>query len=63
MATKSFLKEVIIKDTKLAHRLVDALSESADKAMKRTDKQEPIELSRPNMELKGEDIKNFFGVK
>lgn len=63
MATKSFLKEVVLKDTKLANRFVDALSGSAEKANFERHKQESIELSRPYSEIKGEDIKEFFGVK
>ncbi|WP_301010466.1 hypothetical protein [Anaerotignum lactatifermentans] len=63
MATKSFLKEVVIRDSRLANQFVDALSKSAEKAAKGMHKQEPMELSRMNTELKGEDIKNFFGVK
>ena len=63
MATKSFLLLVVLKDTKLANRFVDALSESAEKANFERYKQESIELSRPYSEIKGEDIKEFFGVK
>lgn len=32
MATKSFLKEVVIRDHKLARNFVDALSRSEEKA-------------------------------
>lgn len=63
MATKSFLKDVVIRDSKLAQGLVNALSESADKAMNGMHKQEIIELSRPNKELKGNEIKSFFGIE
>lgn len=63
MATKSFLKEVVIKDSTLARGFVNALSESAEKAKDKKQKTDTIELSRPSEELKVEEIKDFFGVK
>lgn len=63
MATKSFLKEVVIKDSKLARNFVDALSSSEEKAKSHRQKSDEAEISRPCKELKGEEIKVFFGVK
>ncbi len=63
MATKSFLKEVVIRDSKLARGFVNALSESAEKAKDKSQKLDTIELSRPSEELKAEEVKDFFGVR
>lgn len=63
MATKSFLKEVVIKDPKLARNFVDALSRSEEKAKSQRQKEDETEISRPCKELKGKEIKDFFGVK
>jgi len=61
MATKSFLKDFVISDPKLAHKFVDSLSASFEKTETSPHKQ--TELSRPCSELKGDEIKEFFGVK
>ncbi len=63
MATKSFLKEVVIRDPRLARSFVDALSRSEEKARSKRQRQDETEISRPCTELKGEEIKDFFGVK
>ena len=61
MATKSFLKNVEIKDKKLARKFVDALSAAEEKSAENSNKN--IELSRDFVELKAEELKDFFGVK
>ena len=58
MATKSFLKEVVIKDPKLVNQFVNTLEEAEESAKKN----KIIELSRPCIELKEEDIKAFFNI-
>lgn len=63
MATKSFLKDVVITDPKFARQFVDTLSASAEKEEQRKQKQEPFELSRPCSEVKADEIKDFFGME
>lgn len=55
MATKSILKNVNIKDKRLARTFIDALSE-AEKT-----KYDPPKLSRECRELTDDKIKEFFG--
>lgn len=55
MATKSILKDVRIKESRLAHTFVKAL-EDAENA-----KSESIEISRKCTELRSDKIKGFFG--
>lgn len=57
MATKSFLKNVDIKDKKLAKTLVLALEHASNKH------RPTIEISRTCSEVKGEKIKEVFGLK
>lgn len=55
MATKTILKDVTIKDRKLAHTFAEALEKA--KNVKHT----PVPMSNKCTELKGEKIKEFFG--
>ena len=55
MATKSILKDVKIKDKHLAHTFVTALSQAENRKYK------PAQLTRECKELKGGNIKEFFG--
>lgn len=57
MATKSFLKDVIISEKKIASRFVDALEEANN------DRYKPKQISRPVREVKGVQIKEIFGKK
>ena len=57
MATKSILKDVNIKDRKLAHTFVKALDDAKNK------KYEQVQISRKCRELPGEKIKAFFDKK
>ena len=57
MATKSILKNVDIKDKRFARTFVDALEEANES------KYVPTQLSRECTELKGDKIKEFFGIK
>lgn len=57
MATKSILKDVNIKDRKLAHTFVEALDSARNK------KYEQVQISRKCRELSGEKIKDFFDKK
>ena len=57
MATKSILKDVNIKDRRLAHTFIDAL----DAAKKK--KYEAAQISRKCTELSGDKIKGFFEKK
>lgn len=54
MATKSILKDVNIKDRKLAHAFVKALEESESQPFTQTS------ISRKCTEITGEKIKEFF---
>ena len=54
MATKSILKDVNIRERKLAHTFIQALDEARSK------KHEQVEISRKCTELSGEKIKDFF---
>ncbi len=54
MATKSILKDVTIRDRKLAHTFAEAL-ESA-----KNTKYAAIQMSRRCVEIKGEENKEFF---
>lgn len=51
MATKSILKTIDIKDKRLAQMFASALENSKDN---------PVEISHECIELKGDDIRNFF---
>lgn len=55
MATKSILKDVHIKDKRLARTFVNALSEAENTKYK------PAQLSRKCKEITGDKIKEFFG--
>lgn len=55
MATKSILKDVNIKDKRLAHTFVEALGRAENT------KYEPVQLSKKCKELTGEDVRVFFG--
>mgnify|MGYP005851999179 CR=1 FL=1 len=55
MATKSILKNINIKDKRLARTFVNALSEAE------STKYEPSHLSRKCKEITGDKIKEFFG--
>lgn len=55
MATKSILKDVSIKERRLAHTFLDAL----DNAVNTKHEQAPI--SRKCSEITGDKIKEFFG--
>lgn len=54
MATKSILKNVSIKDKRLAHTFVEALGQVESTRYK------PEPLTKECRELKGENIKKFF---
>lgn len=62
MATKSFLKEVELKDKNLAHQFVDALESSAEN-MNRRSNDKDREPSFECTELTGDSIKVFFDTK
>ena len=55
MATKSILKDIKIKDPRLAHMFVNALEDAKDS------KSESPTISRECIELAGDKIKEFFG--
>lgn len=55
MATKSILKNVDIKDKKLARSFIYALEKSQEK------KVSDVQLSRKCAEVTGDDIKRLFG--
>ncbi|WMC91271.1 hypothetical protein [Kineothrix sp. MB12-C1] len=57
MATKSILKDVNIKDKRLAHTFVESLSQ-----IERV-KYKPIKITRECTEITGDKIKEFFGKK
>lgn len=57
MATKSILKEVNIKDKKLAHTFVEALGQAENT------RYESVPLTRECIQLTGDEIKDFFGKK
>lgn len=57
MATKSILKNINIKDKRLARTFVEALSEAEDT------KYTPPKLSRDCKEVTSDKIKEFFGKK
>ena len=57
MATKSILKDIHIKDKRLAHTFVEALSQAEHSKYK------PAELSRECTDITGDKIKEFFGKK
>lgn len=54
MATKSILKNVNIKDKRLAHTFVEALEQAENTKYK------PVQLSKNCKELTGDNIKQFF---
>ena len=54
MATKSILKNVNIKDKRLAHTFVDALEQAENTKYK------SVQLSKSCKELTGDKIKLFF---
>ncbi len=62
MATKSFLKQVELKDKKLAEQFVDALEDSMENAKENyySNNNEP---SIKCTELTGESVKMFFNAK
>lgn len=53
MATKSFLKEVVIKDPRIAQRFIDGICEAQPAQCEAT-------LSRRCTELVGDEITKFF---
>jgi len=55
VATKSILKDINIKDKKLAHTFVEALGQVKNAGFKQTD------LTRECKEMTGDKIKEFFG--
>ncbi len=57
MATKSILKDVNIKNKRSAKKFVDALENASGKTSK------TVVYSRTVTELKGDDIKKYFGDK
>lgn len=57
MATNSILKDVKIKDRKLAHTFVEALSQVDDSKYKQ------VQMTRECKILTGDKIKEFFGKK
>lgn len=57
MATKSILKNINIKDKRLARTFIEALSEAEDT------KYIPPKLSRECREVTSDKIKEFFGKK
>lgn len=54
MATKSILKTIDIKDKRLAHMFASALENSENS------KDNPVKISHECIELKGDDVRNFF---
>ena len=54
MATKSMLKTINIRDTKLASKFAKALEKS------QTIKGKEVEITRKFTELKGDKVKSFF---
>lgn len=54
MATKSILKDVNIKDKRLAHTFVEALEQAENSKYK------PVQLTKSCKELTGDKIKQFF---
>lgn len=63
MATKSFLKDVVIKDTKLACQFVDTLSNAQKFSAAGGHRYEESAISRKCTELKAGEIKDFFDIK
>ena len=57
MATKSILKDVTIKEKRLAHSFVEALEQAENS------KFEPTGLRKTCKELTGEKVKMFFGKR
>lgn len=57
MATKSILKNVDIKDSKLGKALVIALEDAYGKSSKK------VQLSRTYSDIRGSQIKELFGDK
>ena len=57
MATKSILKDVRIRDKRLAKSFVDAISRTEQTTRERSD------LKWKSTELTGDKIKEFFGKK
>lgn len=57
MATKSILKDVNIKDPRLARTFTDAMEEAREK------RSQSIQISRKCSEITGEKVKEFFGKK
>lgn len=57
MATKSILKEINIKDKRLAHTFVQALGQAENT------RYESVPLTRECKQLTGDKIKDFFGKK
>lgn len=57
MATKSILKDVNIKERRLAHTFIKAL-ENAENV-----KHTPVHISRKCSEITGDKIKEFFGKR
>lgn len=62
MATKSFLKQVELKDKKLAEQFVDALENSIENSNENYYGNEK-ELNIKCTELTGESIKMFFNAR
>ena len=54
MATKSMLKNVVLRDRKLANRFLTALDRAKTKRSKK------VILERNIEEIKGEDVKRLF---
>lgn len=57
MATKSILKEINIKDKRLAHTFVQALGQAENT------RYESVPLTRECKQITGDKIKDFFGKK
>ena len=57
MATKSILKEINIKDKRLAHTFVQALGQAENT------RYESVPLTRECKQIAGDKIKDFFGKK
>ena len=55
MATKSMLKNIVLRDRKLANNFLSALEKAGKKKSKK------VILERNIEEVKGEDIKKLFG--
>ena len=55
MATKSILKDIYIRDKVNAHKLINALENASKKSSK------DVTLKKKYSEVRGEDIKKFFG--